>query len=407
MRNDYTLFWRLYPNGKKVVFYYTYNEKGERVGPWTTRSKTMTAARVYCNRLLKADNLIPRREKPFTFGEFAGGFWERGSDYLRNQEGRADITASYIENCRSMITNQAIPFFKDIPLGDITHHDINQWLLGFKNREVTIAGKTTVKSYKNTYANAVLACLGTMTRFAVEQDLITVNPCAKVRKLKSDKKQIEIITVEEARRLFPEKRETVWDGKELAYIGNRLASLTGMRVGEILGLRGEYVFDEYIYVCGSYGDYGYGLTKTKETRSIPLIPEMIALLKKLTEQNGKGYLFSRDGGAKPVTRRYLFDEFHRALQRIGVSREEIKRRGLTMHSWRHFLNTELQRQGLTVAQAQAVTGHKTESMTRRYSHLDARYIESVTEAQSVITGRSGLRLVPQAETENSPARKRA
>jgi hypothetical protein len=62
MHNDFTLFWRLYPNGKKVVFYYTYNEKGERGGPWTTKSTTLMAARVYYNRLLKAGALIPSKD---------------------------------------------------------------------------------------------------------------------------------------------------------------------------------------------------------------------------------------------------------------------------------------------------------------------------------------------------------
>jgi hypothetical protein len=161
-----------------------------------------------------------------------------------------------------MITNQAMPFFKDIPLGDITHHDINQWLLGFKNREVRTAGKTTVKSYENTYANAVLACLGTMMNFAVEQDLIRVNPCAKVRKLKSDKKQIEIITVEEVRRLFPEKWEAVWGAKEMAYIGNSLASLTGMR--------GEYVYDHSIFMSAdNRGIMATGLRKPKKPGQFP------------------------------------------------------------------------------------------------------------------------------------------
>jgi integrase len=174
-----------------------------------------------------------------------------------------------------------------------------------------------------------------------------------------------------------------------------------MRIGEVLGLRGEYVYDDYIYVCGSYGRYGYGPIKTKVPRSIPLIPEMIGLLKKLMEYNGKGYLFSRDGGATPVTGKYLFDEFHKALGHIGVSRDEIKRRGLTFHSWRHFVNTELQRQGLSLQQVQAVTGHKTESMTKRYSHLDARQIASVTEAQSVISGeKPNLKIVKMPETEN-------
>jgi integrase len=96
--------------------------------------------------------------------------------------------------------------------------------------------------------------------------------------------------VEEIQKLFSKNWKAVWNDKELAYTANRLASLTGMRAGEIMGLWGEYVFDDYIYVCGSYGEYGYGPTKTKETRFIPLIPEMIGLLKKLMEKNGKGYV---------------------------------------------------------------------------------------------------------------------
>jgi hypothetical protein len=57
-------------------------------------------------------------------------------------------------------------------------------------------------------------------------------------------------------------------------------------------------------------------------------------------------------------------------------------------------------------------------MTERYSHLDARLISSVTEAQSVITGgekpgrgnskrRPNLQLVKTTESETAPKRKRA
>jgi integrase len=225
-----------------------------------------------------------------------------------------------------------------------------------------------------------------MMAYAVEQEIITVNPCARVRRLKNDRKKIEIITVEEVRKLFPKNWKTIWGDKEIAYTANRLASLTGMRAGEIMGLRGEYVFDDYIYVCGSYGEYGYGPTKTKETRFIPLIPEMIGLLKKLMEKNGKGYVFSLAGGATPVCRKYFYDEFHRALKRIGIDQKEITRRGLSIHSWRHFLNTELQRQGLSLQQVQAVTGHKSDRMTEWYSHFDVRQLSNVMEAQHVITG---------------------
>jgi integrase len=386
MHNDYTLFWRTYPNGKKVVFYYAYDERDVRCGPWTTKCQNVTAARNYCNRLIKTDRLIPKRGKVLTFGEYAENFWEHGSEYLENQEGRADITPSYIDNCKKMTANQILPFFADRPLEKITYKDINKWLLGFKKREIKTGDKTEIKSYKNTYANTVLGTLNTMMAYAVEQELIKVNPCARVKRLKNDRKKIEIITVEEVQKLFPKNWKTIWGDKETAYIANRLASLTGMRAGEIMGLRGEYVFDNYIYVCGSYGEYGYGPTKTKENRFIPLIPKMIGLLKTLMERNGKGYVFSLDGGVKPVCRKYFYDEFHRALKRIGIDQGEITRRGLSIHSWRHFLNTELQKQGLSIPQVQAVTGHKSDRMTEDYSHFDARQLSAVMEAQEVIAG---------------------
>jgi integrase len=386
MHNDYTLLWRTYSNGTKVVFYYAYDDKDVRQGPWTTKCRSITAARNYCNRLIKLDRLIPNRGTLVTFGEYAQGFWERGSDYLANQEGRTDITPSYIDNCKKMTANQILPFFADKPLEKITYKDVNKWLLGFKRREIQVGDKTEIKSYKNTYANTVFGTLYTMMAWAVEQELIKVNPCAKVKKLKNDRKKIEIITVAEVQKLFPKNWKTIWGDKALAYAANRLASLTGMRAGEILGLRGEYVFDDYIYVCGQYGEYGYGPTKTKETRFIPLIPEMIGLLKKLVEKNGTGYVFSLDGGGKPVCRKHIYDEFHRALKRIGIDQNEITRRGLSIHSWRHFLNTELQMQGLSLQQVQAVTGHKSDHMSEWYSHFDARQLANVMEAQHVIMG---------------------
>jgi integrase len=184
-----------------------------------------------------------------------------------------------------------------------------------------------------------------------------------------------------------------------------------------MGLRGEYVFDDYIYVCGSYGEYGYGPTKTKETRFIPLIPEMIGLLKKLRERNGKGYVFSLDGGGKPVCRKHIYDEFHRSLKKIGIDQNEITRRGLSIHSWRHFLNTELQTQGLTLQQVQAVTGHKSDRMSELYSHFDARQLSDVMEAQRVITGEKGAAVAkagagkqpgrPDLKIVKMPERKRA
>jgi len=167
-----------------------------------------------------------------------------------------------------------------------------------------------------------------------------------------------------------------------------------MRIGEILGLRGEYVYDKYIKVCGQYTKHGYGKTKNKENRNIPLLPEMIALLRSLMEKNGKGYVFSLDCGAKPVNRNYVYCALKDALRKIGINDEEIQRRGLSVHGWRHFLNTDLLRQGLTIQQVQGVTGHKSDDMTERYNHLDVRLIDDVIKAQAAIVGEESNDLNP-------------
>jgi integrase len=49
-------------------------------------------------------------------------------------------------------------------------------------------------------------------------------------------------------------------------IPNFLAACTGMRIGEVLGLRGKYVFADFIRVQGQYGKHGYGPTKTRLVR---------------------------------------------------------------------------------------------------------------------------------------------
>jgi integrase len=268
MHNDFTLFLREIPGGKKVFYYYAYDGDGRRRGPWTTKCQKRTAARNFCHSLLKKGGLIPGQKKVLTFGDYADGFWERGSKYVENRDSRADITDSYLATCQRHLTNHILPFFAKTPLDKITEEGVNEWLLGFKRREVIIDGKTEIKGYKNTYANSVFGTFTLMMGEAVKRKLITQNPCGNVPRLKNDRKEREILTVDEVRKLFPAGYTTVWGDKKTAYAANRLASLTGMRIGEILGLKGEFVFDNYIHVGGQYTRYGYGPTKTKTSRKI-------------------------------------------------------------------------------------------------------------------------------------------
>jgi integrase len=329
---------------------------------------------------------------------------------VKYQESRSDITDNYLENCRQYVRNHIMPFFGSEPIESITEDDIDKWLLGFKDRKrETKKGKVMMDKdgnligYKNSYANNALSVINIIFMEAVKQKLVLENPCANVKKLKNDSRTVDILTPAEVDKLFPKNPLPVWSNNEVYFAANRLASLTGMRPGEVMGLKGEFVFDKYIRVCAQHGNYGYkDHTKTKENRNIPLLDDMMMILHKLKKKNGKGFLFSVNGGVTPVDPKTMRKVFHNALKYIGLTDEEIKARALTPHSWRHFANTEMQVQGLTLQQVQAVTGHVSKRSTEHYTHIDARQIGGITEAQAAIMNNE--KTVEQNESVKKPSK---
>jgi len=95
-------------------------------------------------------------------------------------------------------------------------------------------------------------------------------------------------------------------------------------------------------------------------------------------------LFSTDGGGSPVCRKTVLMYLRKALVNIGISGAEIKERNLHIHAWRHFFNTEMLKGGMTTEQAQAITTHKSERMTERYTHFDPLEFVKAKEIQEAL-----------------------
>jgi len=57
---------------------------------------------------------------------------------------------------------------------------------------------------------------------------------------------------------------------------------------------------------------------------------------------------------------------------------------LHIHAWRHFFNTEMLKGGMTKEQAQAITTHKSERMTERYTHFDPLEFIKAKEIQEAL-----------------------
>jgi integrase len=397
IHNDFTLYWRVLASGKRVVYYYAYDTDGVRQAGRSTGESNLTAARVVCNRLLKEGRLIPDRRFMPTFAEYAQGWWEWDTcEYLKRRRKRKNITRSYADNNKKMMNNRLMPYFKDMPLNKITAETIEAFI-----NDQTKAG------YKNTYINTFLGTLKTMLIEAVTKKVITENPLAHMEKLVNDRKAIKIITLDEFKSLFINNWKKVWDNDFVTYMANKLAALTGMRASEVLGLRGEFVFDDHIYLCAQYDEYGYRETKTKDKHNIPLPLAIIAELRELMKKSGDGFLFSLDGGAEPICRKTMYQNYLRALKRIGINRKEARSRGLSLHAWRHFLNTELQVAGVSVSKVQSVTGHKSDRMTEWYSHFDPKEFTDVREAQEALLQPDTKKAAGTKQTKQTPKKQTA
>jgi integrase len=226
-----------------------------------------------------------------------------------------------------------------------------------------------------------------MLGFAVKEKLLKYNPCKEVRKLKDEGCKRQILTPEEVKRMFPEAWSDVWDSYT-QYVINKVAACTGMRIGEIMGLRSEYVHDGYIEVARQYSQTaGYSDVKTHKPRNIPVTAVVEGDLRRLIAENGEGYLFvTKAGASKPMCRTTVVESYFKALERIGIGEAERKERNLTFHSWRHFLNTTLLMANVSDTKVKAVTGHVKEGEKERYTHLDANEFVEVRKVQERVIG---------------------
>jgi integrase len=204
----------------------------------------------------------------------------------------------------------------------------------------------------------------------------------KIKKLVAHNREVHILKHDEVQKLFPSDWREIWDSYEV-YIINKLAACTGMRLSEILGLQTGRVMEDHIHVCSQYLEkYGIRPLKTKDSRNIPITPSLYNELSVLFKSNEADFLFTRLETNTPISRNRLYRESGNAFDKIGINSEERTKRGIALHHWRHFLNTELLMANVSTLKVQKVTGHKSLYMTMHYTHFDSREFTEVLDVQN-------------------------
>jgi integrase len=332
-------------------------------------------------KLFKDGLLIPE-QRAQTFGEFSKGWWDTETcRYLKWRQLHEPIVQSTIIGHRNNFENHIKDYFAKYRLDEITSHTVEGWLLHLSEKNQMAKGKTE-KKLKAVTINGALGTFKLMIKEAVRMNLLKTNPCNDVKELKEEVAKREILTLDEVSKLFPADWSAIWNDK-MIYTAHRLAACTGLRIGELRGLRGEYVFDDHIFITGQYTYFGYvANTKTKHNRNVPISSLMRQELDELLEVNGDGFVFSEDSGETPVKVDRLRRALDRALERIGISYEDKLRRNLSFHAWRHFFNTFLRMSNVADSKVQSVTGHRSAKMTDHYTHFDTRQFTEVRNVQA-------------------------
>lgn len=124
---------------------------------------------------------------------------------------------------------------------------------------------------------------------------------------------------------------------------------TAMRRGEILSL--EWKDIDIKNQTATLQD-----TKNGEVRAVPLSSTAIRVLKERTRGIGGGKVFT-------ITQSQLRNAWEAARAAAGIP-------DIRLHDLRHEAASRLFEKGLNVMEAASVTGHKTLSMLKRYTHLN-------------------------------------
>lgn len=206
------------------------------------------------------------------------------------------------------------------------------------------------------------------------------NPCDLVDKKRfrkyynRDKKSIDerTLSISEIQKLVERLNKDVTERPTcLSPYGVRLALLTGMRSGEICGLRWSHISDCDILICESekYNQrtktYYNSDTKTEKDRTMPITKELKDFfndMRRLQERYGSTEDFVISVGEKKLHTRNLSDYMIKASKKLGFNVSK------NIHAIRRTFNSYLRQDGTSAILAGSIIGNTAAVNDKHYTY---------------------------------------
>ena len=356
----YIIFPRTLKSGRKVYYYQFRYSDGSRSAAKSCGTSKLSEARRYCQRLYNEG--VFNTGSSVLFREFSNGFFDEGSDFCRWSEvSGKNVSKITISSYKNLLKNQCIPYLGNIQLCKISTDVIKAWIVWMSERWSAKTG------------NNAQSVLNIILKSAKEKKLIQEVPSLGISFRTIKRKERQLLTVEELRQIY---RSDLWKW-ESARRAFLVCSITGMRIGEVVGLQSFEVEDDRINVEHSiHPQFGLGPTKTRTCRFVP-IPRIM----NLKAQCGSKWAFQKPASEDPVLAQYIYKHFLKICANIGI---DTKSRGITVHSLRNMFISYMRGSSFGSSidlKIKAVVGHSDKTMTDWYTYWTPEMFPEIYEVQ--------------------------
>jgi integrase len=315
---------------------------GRHGSPWTpetARKEAKTLLGMIEDGADPAADKIARREAP-TIAELAERFLAEHADAKR----KGSTAAEY----RRLLEKIILPELGRRKAADVTRADITK--LHHANRAAPYQ------------ANRVLAVLSKMFNLAERWGLRPdgSNPCRHVEKF-GERKRERMLSPAELARLGDAL--AAHDGSPYAVAAVKLLVFTGARLGEVLGLRWEWI------------DFERGEARLPDSKTgaktLHLPPPALAVLTELPRLDGNPYVIA---GANPGAALVNLQKPWRAMRR-PAGLDDVR-----LHDLRHAFASVAASSGMGLPIIGKMLGHSQPATTARYAHLASDPVKAAAAA---------------------------
>jgi integrase len=309
-----------------------------------------------------------------TVAEFCQDYLQDAKNGIVTYRGKAK-KVSTLEIDGGRIHRHIIPLLGNKMVADLTWRDVTKFMHDVRLGKTAKIEKTKPRGVARVTggegtARRTVGLLGSIMSYAVKQGIRTDNPCQKVER-SQDGERSRILSPDEYQRLGEALNQLESEAANpVAIAAIRVLALSGCRKGEVYSLRQDAIDDH---------GQNFRLADTKTGKQVrPVGRSVFEVLEKSPIRHDSTWRFPSSRGKGHLMDVKLFQR--------AVKMAEIE--GVYLHVLRHsYASTalELEYSELTIA---ALLGHRTHSVTSRYSHhVDRALIIAADRVSALIANR--------------------